>query len=104
MIAATIINPGALSGGGSPLPPPVASFAASDTDSFVGGIVSFTDTSTGGPTSWSWTSNGAEFSTMQNPNLYFGAPGVYVIVLTATNAFGSSTSSPLNINVSNLAP
>lgn len=72
--------------------PPIANFDYSPRDPIMGQVVQFTDTSLQSPTSWSWTRNGIVFSTEQNPSLYFSLPGIYTIVLTATNSFGSSTS------------
>lgn len=75
-----------------PPPPPVASFTADRTSGTEPLTVSFTDTSTGAPTSWSWAwGDGTADSTMQNPSHEFTAAGTYDVVLTATNAGGSTT-------------
>ena len=71
---------------------PIASF----TFQINGNVVSFTDTSTGTPTSWHWNFDDGNTSNEQNPVHQFGnvTPGThYIVVLTATNAFGSSTAS-----------
>jgi PKD repeat protein len=70
-------------------PPPTADFSWS-----VSGLeVSFTDTSTDSPTSWQWDFGNGATSTSQNPTHTFGAPGDYVVTLTATNASGSDSTS-----------
>ena len=104
MMAATIISAGTLSGGGSPPGSPVAAIAVDDPFSNVGLTSVFTDKSTGFPTSWAWYMNASLFSTAQNPTFYWSSPGSFVITMTATNSFGSSTSSPLTVTVYNYAP
>lgn len=77
-----------------PVDPPVASFRVPSTSVRVGEAVRFTDTSTSDPTEWTWNfGDGAPAidSTAQNPAHAFGAPGRYDVVLTATNAGGSSS-------------
>jgi hypothetical protein len=73
--------------------PPIASF----TFSVTGNFVAFTDTTTGDPTSWRWDFNddGATDSVEQSPVHEFSGPGSYIVRLTASNAFGSSTASRL---------
>jgi len=51
--------------------------------------VQFTDLSTGNPTSWNWAFGNGNNSTLQNPAATYANPGVYTVVLTASN--GSST-------------
>ncbi|KAA9340326.1 PKD domain-containing protein [Adhaeribacter soli] len=73
--------------------PPVANFTASPLTT-CNGLVNFTDASTNFPTSWSWNfgdpgSGAANTSTLQNPTHTFSAPGMYTVMLTATNAHGS---------------
>gem|GEM_PF-4407922 len=104
MMAAAIIAGGALSGGGAAPGAPVAAIAVDDPFSNVGQTSLFTDNSTGHPTSWAWSMNGSLFSTAQNPTFYWSSPGSYIITMTATNSFGSSTSSPLTVTVYNYAP
>jgi len=62
-----------------------------------GNFVAFTDTTTGDPTSWRWDFNddGATDSVEQSPVHEFSGPGSYIVRLTASNAFGSSTASRL---------
>ena len=72
---------------------PVANFSISDTQPLVGQIIYFTDMSTNTPTSWQWTVNGSIFSTQQNPVYYCNAVGYLTFQLTATNQFGSASTS-----------
>ena len=57
--------------------------------------VTFRDTSGGNPTSWLWNFNdGTANSTLQDPlNHTFTAPGTYIVQMTATNSWGTSTAS-----------
>jgi hypothetical protein len=73
--------------------PPVASFNFQIT----GNYVSFTDTSSGEPTRWQWDFGDGDTSTEQNPvHLYAAGPGEsFIVSLTVSNAFGSSTASRL---------
>lgn len=73
--------------------PPIANFDWSPRDPIQGEVVQFEDTSLRDPTSWAWTRNGILFSNEQNPSLYLSMPGIYIIHLTATNFFGSSSTS-----------
>jgi hypothetical protein len=78
--------------------PPVASFNFS-----IGGtngtIVSFTDTSTGDPVSWRWDvdNDGDVDYQQQNPVHDYSnlGPGDYIVTLTVSNAFGTSTATRL---------
>ena len=79
---------------------PGASFNAVPTTLYEGQSVQFTDTSSQNPNQWSWNfGGGASGSTAQNPLVTFNTPGVYNVVLTATNAFGSDVSAPTAITV-----
>ena len=79
---------------------PGASFNAVPTTLYEGQSVQFTDTSSQNPNQWSWNfGGGASGSTAQNPLVTFNTPGVYNVVLTATNAFGSGVSAPTTITV-----
>jgi len=55
--------------------------------------VQFTDTSTGSPTSWSWSFGDGHSATQQNPTHSYISAGNYLVTLTATNQYGSNTSS-----------
>lgn len=77
-------------------PVPVAAFSASDTTFCAGNCINFTDLSSNSPTTWSWTFPGGipASSTLQNPsNICFNTPGNYTVQLTASNMYGSSTTS-----------
>lgn len=69
---------------------PVASFTASKTSGCSPVVVQFTDQSTGSPTSWLWDLGNGGSSTLQNPSATYITPGTYTIILTATNANGST--------------
>ncbi len=87
--------------GGAPAVPPTASFTASETSVCAGSVIDFTDISTPAASSWSWSFPGGtpSSSTLQNPSVTFNSAGAYNVTLTATNANGSNTSSPLAITV-----
>ncbi len=65
---------------------PATSFASTAS----GLTVSFTNTTTGA-TSYSWNFGDGQTSTEQNPSHTYAADGTYTVVLTATNACGSTT-------------
>lgn len=90
MACAINTNPNAAS---NPYGPPVAAFSPSDETVSQYDTVDFTDLSTQVPTSWSWLVNGSQFSIAKNPSYYFTRAGYYTIALTATNAYGSSSTS-----------
>lgn len=72
--------------------PPIASF----TFQINGNVVSFSDTSSGSPTNWHWAFDDGNTSNEQNPVHQYSntSPGThYIVVLTVSNAFGSSTAS-----------
>ena len=77
----------------APASPPIAQFTAAPTSGQAPLAVRFTDTSSGTPTSWSWDFGDGTSSAVQNPTHTFSAPGEYSVILTATNAYGSSTAS-----------
>jgi PKD repeat protein len=74
-------------------PPPVANFTFSPSSGTAPLLVTFTDTSTGSPTSWAWdfTNDGTTDSVVQNPTHTYSSAGTYTIRLTATNPYGSSS-------------
>jgi PKD repeat protein len=92
-------DPGA--GGGVPGVAPNAAFTGNGVvaPSTISGIapfsVQFRDTSGGNPTSWLWDFNdGSPNSVAQDPPLHtFLLPGTYVVTMTASNNYGSSTAS-----------
>ena len=57
--------------------------------------VNFVDQSTGNPTSWSWDFGDGATSTQQNPTHTYAKPGSYTVVLTVSNAAGSSRATKL---------
>ncbi|MEO5642552.1 MAG: PKD domain-containing protein [Bacteroidia bacterium] len=74
--------------------PPATSFTASATSVCIGDAVDFTDNSTGAPTSWSWTFPGGTPSTATTQNVTgvtWTTAGSYTVMLTATNANGSTS-------------
>ena len=73
---------------------PSADFTANVNSIYMGENVNFTDQSSGNPTAWSWSFTGGDpsNSTLQNPTqIIYSTPGVYDVILTATNKFGSNT-------------
>ena len=56
-----------------------------------GAVVAFTNTTNNG-TSYSWAFGDGNSSSMQDPTHTYAADGVYTVVLTATNACGTATS------------
>jgi PKD repeat protein len=84
---------------------PAASFTFSPSSPAPGQTVQFTDTSTGGPTSWSWDFGDGTFSAAQNPAKVYGGAATLTVRLTATNAFGSGTTTrQITITAGNRAP
>ncbi|MFT7475437.1 MAG: PKD repeat protein [Verrucomicrobiales bacterium] len=75
-----------------PLPPnpPSASFILASATVPVNSVISFTDSSTGDPTSWQWDFGDGTNSTAQSPPHGYSAPGTYTVMLTASNAGGST--------------
>ena len=80
--------------------PPVASFTTSKTFIRIPNTVTVTDTSTNTPTSWEWSwGDGTANSTTQNPTHQYLKRGKWDIILTATNAGGSGTTTATSIKV-----
>ncbi len=80
---------------------PVAAFTPSQTTICENDCINFVDNSTGNPTSWAWDFGNGMTSVVQNPtNICYATAGVYVVMLTATNATGSSsTTQNITVNV-----
>ncbi|MFA5247978.1 MAG: PKD domain-containing protein [Patescibacteria group bacterium] len=76
--------------------PPTASFTGTPTSGFTPLSVQFTDTSINSPSSWSWTFGDGSTSTLQNPSHTYSSYGVYTVILTATNSYGSDTKTSSN--------
>lgn len=80
---------------------PKANFTSTSTTICTGGNVTFTNTSTNYPTSYSWNfGDGTPNGTTANPVHQYTTAGTYTATLTVTNQWGSTTSVPVTINVS----
>jgi PKD repeat protein len=77
-------------------PPPEANFTSDRVSQYEGYAVQFNDTSLYLPTSWNWSFNGGYFSTVQNTSFTCPETGNYTVALTATNAYGSNTSTKID--------
>ena len=75
--------------GGGPLLP-TANFTFGPSPPAPAQTLAFTDLSTGTPTAWHWDFGDGTTSTQQNPHKAFPQPGTYSVVLTVTNAAGTS--------------
>jgi len=71
---------------------PKADFVANPTISNVPANIAFTDKSTGRVTSWKWDFGDGTSSTEQNPTHTYWTAGVYTVILTASNDYGTSYS------------
>ncbi len=73
--------------------PPVANFNLSNSSTCIGQSVTLTNLSTNAPTSYNWSIPGGtpSSSTQAAPSISFASAGTYTVSLTATNAFGSNT-------------
>ncbi|MGI8892081.1 MAG: S8 family serine peptidase [Bacteroidia bacterium] len=93
---------------------PVALFSSNNTNACSGQIINFSDLSLNAPTQWLWTITPSTFSfvngtsdTSQHPQIVFNAIGFYNVSLTATNSFGSNSStqaSYINVNAGAILP
>jgi PKD repeat protein len=93
MIAAVIMMVGNPTGGGGGSAP-TASFTWVPQPAKQGTLISFINTSSGSdPKTFSWTIAGNQFSTQENPTYYPSNFGTLVVGLTATNQYGSNTTS-----------
>jgi PKD repeat protein len=72
-----------------------ASFKYSPSSPPAGRAVQFTDTSTNSPTSWQWHFGDGMISSAQNPTHPYGASGLYVVTLDASNSSGTKTASQM---------
>jgi PKD repeat protein len=86
--------------------PPTAAFSASPVVGCDSLLVQFNNTSSGNPTSFAWQFPGGNpsSSTLENPTVFYGAPGVYSVVLTVSNSAGSGTVTQTNYVVVGTAP
>lgn len=80
---------------------PVADFMASNNDICTGDCIDFLDLSSNDPTEWLWEFEGTNdpTTTLQDPSsICFENAGSFTVTLTASNAFGStSTSQTINV-------
>ena len=70
---------------------PVANFTAEPVSGTAPLLVQFTDTSDGSPTRWFWRFGDGTTSREKNPYHLYEKPGLYTVVLTVYNRFGSDT-------------
>lgn len=86
--------------------PPTPGFTTTTTAVCAGQSITYTNTSTGSPTSYSWSFPGGNpsTSTAANPTVTYATAGTYNVVLTATNASGSNTTTMTNYVTVNTVP
>jgi PKD repeat protein len=70
---------------------PVADFGATPQSGALPLAVKFQDMSTGNPATWEWIFGDGATSSEQNPSHTYTKAGSYMVRLTVTNAFGTST-------------
>lgn len=77
---------------------PTAGFNAPVTSGCAPLTVTFNNTSTSNATSFQWEFPGGtpSTSTLQNPTVTYNAPGLYTVILTASNSAGSNTATLTN--------
>jgi uncharacterized repeat protein (TIGR01451 family) len=73
------------------VPKVAADFTASPLSGFAPLNVSFQDVSTGNPTSWSWQFGDLFTSSLKDPVHKYQYPGLYTVILTATNPWSTDT-------------
>ena len=82
--------------------PPVTLFESFDTMS-CSGTINFTDLSSNGPTSWFWDFGDGNTSNLQNPSHTYQTGGIYSVVLTTTNQYGTNIYSLIDyVNIMDL--
>lgn len=81
---------------------PTANFSTSFASACVNTPFVFNDQSSGTPSVWSWTLTGSSSptSSVKNPTVSYGAPGIYTVSLIASNGNGSSSAYTNTISVS----
>jgi hypothetical protein len=83
--------------------PPIAKFAVSPATGYAPLTVQFSDQSSGA-TAWAWDfGDGSGQSNLQNPSYVYSVIGSYTVTLTATNSFGSN-STTRTVNVTTRPP
>jgi PKD repeat protein len=70
---------------------PNADFTADERRGVKPFTVTFTDLSTGNPTKWAWDFGDGTTSTEQNPVHIYQQEGVYDVILTVSNSYGTDT-------------
>ena len=85
---------------------PTPGFVASTQTVCVGSQVTFTDQSSANATQWSWVFTGGtpSSSPLQNPVITYNTPGNYPVTLTASNSFGSNSTTQTNFITVQNAP
>jgi photosystem II stability/assembly factor-like uncharacterized protein len=80
---------------------PTANFSTSFASACVNTPFVFNDQSSGTPTAWSWTLTGSSSptSSVKNPTVSYGAPGIYTVSLIASNGNGASSAYTSTISV-----
>jgi plastocyanin len=68
---------------------PNANFTAEQRTVTAGGSVQFTDQSANNPTVWSWNFGDGHTSSLPSPAHTYSTAGVYTVILTVSNSFGS---------------
>ncbi|MCK9580325.1 MAG: PKD domain-containing protein [Methanoregula sp.] len=71
--------------------PPIADFAANQTEGIAPFQVRFRDVSLNTPTRWAWDFGDGSSSTEQDPAYTYATAGTYPVTLVSTNARGSGT-------------
>ena len=67
------------------------------------GTINFTDLSSNGPTSWFWDFGDGNTSNLQNPSHTYQTGGIYSVVLTTTNQYGTNIYSLIDyVNIMDL--
>ena len=80
------------------LNPPIVDFSSDVQSGCVPLTVQYMDESTNSPSAWNWTFDGAQIpaSNIQNPTATYDVPGLFEVILVATNAAGSGAESKLD--------
>jgi PKD repeat protein len=78
--------------------PPTAGFNATQTSGCAPFTVQFNNTSSSNSVNFDWQFPGGNpaSSTAQNPTVVYNTPGVYTVILTASNSAGSNTATQVN--------
>ncbi len=86
--------------------PPTANFTGANISGCPGLMTQFTNTSSANATSFAWQFPGGTptSSTATNPLVTYNTPGVYSVILTATNSAGSNTITRTNYITVNSTP